>query len=385
MNRPRADAARPDRPPARRGAGQRRRPVRRAVDERRRRRRRRRDRLRRRGRRRCDCERVGVLARSASTPSRSRRGCRWCSVELPGETTRMLVPSSLIWSCTLALAPCAEPDGEDHRGDADEDAEHRQRRAQPVGADRFGRGAERVAPAHRVGSSSPVARSRRAARPRRARRGSRSCAAARAATSRSCVISTIVRPSACSSSSRLEHVGGRASSRGCRSARRRGSSPARSRAPGRSATRCCWPPDSSPGRWSARSASPTLSSACERALAALGGVDAARRRAAARRCATPAGTASRLNCWNTNPMKRLRTSASMFSSNDCDVVAGEPEHAARRHVEAAEDVHQRRLARTRRADDRDELALVDAQRHASAARRPRARRSRRPCRRRSAR
>ena len=30
-------------------------------------------------------------------------------VELPGETTRMLVPSSLIWSCTLAFAPFPMP------------------------------------------------------------------------------------------------------------------------------------------------------------------------------------------------------------------------------------------------------------------------------------
>ena len=44
------------------------------------------------------------------------------------------------------------------------------------------------------------------------------------------------------------------------------------------------------------------------------------RRAAARRCATPTGTASRLNCWNTKPMKRLRTSASWSSSSDGDVV-----------------------------------------------------------------
>jgi hypothetical protein len=36
------------------------------------------------------------------------------------------------------------------------------------------------------------------------------------------------------------------------------------------ATRCCWPPDSSEGRWRARSLSPTLSRAARVAAAALG-------------------------------------------------------------------------------------------------------------------
>src|SRR5262249_31649611 len=44
------------------------------------------------------------------------------------------------------------------------------------------------------------------------------------------------------------------------------------------------------------------------------------------------------------------------------VVAGEPEDARRRHVEATEDVHQRRLARPGRTGDGDELAVADAQR-----------------------
>ncbi len=81
------------------------------------------------------------------------------------------------------------------------------------------------------------------------------------------------------------------------------------------ATRCCWPPDSSLGRWSARSVRPTVASAAM-----------ARSRRSARR--TPAYTsgsstlrqagsvASRLNCWNTKPMKRLRTSASWSSSSE---------------------------------------------------------------------
>ena len=47
-----------------------------------------------------------------------------------------------------------------------------------------------------------------------------------------------------------------------------------------------------------------------------------------------------------------------------DVRAVEPVLARRRRVEAAEDVEQRRLARSRRADDRDHLAAIDRERHA---------------------
>ena len=47
-----------------------------------------------------------------------------------------------------------------------------------------------------------------------------------------------------------------------------------------------------------------------------------------------------------------------------DVVAGQQEPAGGGDVEAAEDVHQRRLARARRSDDGDELAALDRERHA---------------------
>ena len=90
-------------------------------------------------------------------------------------------------------------------------------------------------------------------------RPSRICTmrSARAATSCSWVISTIVRPCACSSSNRPSTSAVDVESRlpvGS-SARIRSGSVTSARA---TATRCCWPPDSSPGRWSARSASPTL-------------------------------------------------------------------------------------------------------------------------------
>ena len=44
-----------------------------------------------------------------------------------------------------------------------------------------------------------------------------------------------------------------------------------------------------------------------------------------------------------------------------ELVAGDDRPAGRRDLEPAEDVHQRRLAAARRADDRDHLALVDEQ------------------------
>ena len=101
-----------------------------------------------------------------------------------------------------------------------------------------------------------------------------------------------------------------------------------------------------------------------RAARARGGVPARcpRRRAAARRCATPTGTASRLNCWNTKPMCWLRTSARRSSFKVATSSPDKAELTRRRDVEAADDVHQRRLARARRPDDRDELAVVDTQR-----------------------
>ena len=71
--------------------------------------------------------------------------------------------------------------------------------------------------------------------------------------------------------------------------------------------------------------------------------------------------ASSLKLWNTKPIRRLRIWASAGSSFARDVDAFEEIGAARRAVEAAEDVHQRGLARARRAHDREELAALDRQ------------------------
>ena len=105
-----------------------------------------------------------------------------------------------------------------------------------------------------------------------------------------------------------------------------------------------------------------------------------RRRAAARRCATPAGTASRLNCWNTNPMKTVADVGELVLVEGLDVVAGEAEDArlvgTSRQPRMCISVD---LPGAGRADDGDELAFARCAATRRAARRPRARRSRRPC------
>ena len=55
-------------------------------------------------------------------------------VELPGVMVSTLEPSAVISEVTWPWAPSPRPDGEDDRGDADEDAQDGQRRAQPVAA-----------------------------------------------------------------------------------------------------------------------------------------------------------------------------------------------------------------------------------------------------------
>ncbi len=102
------DRPRPHRQPARRRADDARRPVGAAVDQRGLRARDRRDggdvRRRRPGRR-----APSRRARSASRPSRGRRGCRSSWSSCPGETISRLLPSELIWSLTWAEAPWPSP------------------------------------------------------------------------------------------------------------------------------------------------------------------------------------------------------------------------------------------------------------------------------------
>ena len=177
---------------------------------------------------------------------------------------------------------------------------------------------------------------------------------ARAAISRSWVISTIVRPRWWRSTrspmmaslvrlSRLP-VGS--------SARTIAGSPTSARA---MATRWRSPPESAPGRCSARSARPTASSAsparasrCRRGTPAYSSPSATFSSAVSR--------STRWNCWKTKPMRRPRTAVRRRSPSRLMSPSVDADGAARRPLQRADDVHQRRLAGPRRPDDDDELA-----------------------------
>ena len=119
------------------------------------------------------------------------------------------------------------------------------------------------------------------------------------------------------------------------------------------ATRCCWPPDSSAGRWSRRSVE---------ADARDQGVDLARP-------AALAGDGQRehdvlLRRQRRQQVERLEHEADVLAPQARqlavlhvrDVHAGDRDGARAGRVEAGEQVHQRRLARARRAHDGGELA-----------------------------
>ena len=74
---------------------------------------------------------------------------------------------------------------------------------------------------------------------------------------------------------------------------------------------------------------------------------------------------SRLNPWKTNPISALRTRASSRAVQPRHVLAVQHVLPARRPIEAADQVHERRLAGARRAGQRDELARHDVERDAS--------------------
>ncbi len=122
------------------------------------------------------------------------------------------------------------------------------------------------------------------------------------------------------------------------------------------ATRCCWPPESWFGWWSTRSPSPTRSSASARALVALARGDARveERQLDVLERARPREEVEALEDEAERPVADL---GELVAVEPRDLLAGEPVGAERRPVEAAEDVHQRRLARAGRAHDRDELPL----------------------------
>ena len=125
------------------------------------------------------------------------------------------------------------------------------------------------------------------------------------------------------------------------------------------ATRCCWPPESRSGYSRALSARPIRPSSSS----AVASASARGRRSALR---GPRVTLSstdmcgnRLNDWNTIPIRRRMASARTPGRGDVLVVE---DHAARvDRLEQVETAQQRRLARARRADQADDLVVVDGQ------------------------
>ena len=90
-------------------------------------------------------------------------------------------------------------------------------------------------------------------------------------------------------------------SRGCRTARRRTRPPGREISARATATRCCWPPESSAGRWLSRSRIPTVS--ISRSNHSRSGLRPAIE-SGSRMFSSAFSTGSRLKVWKMNPIVR---------------------------------------------------------------------------------
>src|SRR3954468_18709699 len=128
------------------------------------------------------------------------------------------------------------------------------------------------------------------------------------------------------------------------------------------ATRCCWPPESSDGRWSRRARRPTvsISFSSHSASGRLPAIDSG-----STMFSRASRTGRRVKDWKTNPPPPPAAQLgelAVVELRDLDVV--EDHRAGGRPVEAGEDVHQRGLARAGRAHDRREAALREAHGHA---------------------
>ena len=145
--------------------------------------------------------------------------------------------------------------------------------------------------------------------------------------------------------------------RDCRSARRRAAcagSVTRARA---MATRCCWPPEAASGWWSTRSARPTVPALLPRARAARAPVRPRR--------ASGSSTFSSALCAG-QQVERLEDEADLpvadvgqLRRSSRDVARRRAGSGPRRPVQAAEDVHQRRLARAEAPMIATNSAFVD--------------------------
>ena len=202
--------------------------------------------------------------------------------------------------------------------------------------------------------------------------------AAKPAMSGSCVTSTMVMPVAPQLLEQRHHLDAGLASRGCRSARRPGSPCGCVTSARAIATRCCWPPDIWFGWWSTRSPRPTRSSASRARLCRSRGrhVRVQQRqldvleRAGARQQVEALEHEAERPVADVAPARRESSRETSWPSRRYS-----PDG---RLVEAAEDVHQRRLARARRAHHRDELARRRSAASRRAARAPRRRPACRP-------
>ena len=132
------------------------------------------------------------------------------------------------------------------------------------------------------------------------------------------------------------------------------------------ATRCCCPPDSWFGWCSQPVAEADGLERRDRArFAALARPSRRRTAAAARRSRARVVRGSRLKPWNTKPISRLRTRGELARSTVATRRAVEQVAAARRTVEAAEQVHERRLARPDGPVSATNSPRHDVQRHAA--------------------
>ena len=132
------------------------------------------------------------------------------------------------------------------------------------------------------------------------------------------------------------------------------------------ATRCCSPADSWSGLWCSlpvRSTRPMTSRTRSRSSPRVGSSPAIVNGRATFSAVSSSGM--RLNDWKTKPGPVAAQARRLVVGQLADRLALEDDLAARRLVEPAEDLQEGRLARTRRAHQRDELAGLDRQRHAA--------------------
>ncbi len=259
----------------------------------------------------------------------------------------------------VAVEPLDDRHHRDHRGDADQDAQHGQQRAQLVGPQRLHRDADRLTEEH-GGPPRPSC----APRPSRScRRGCGSCRCAWSAMSRSCVTRMIVWPFSCSFSKSFMISSPVAESRlpvGSSASRIDGSiTSARA-----IATRWRWPPDSSFGLCVMRSVRSTRSIArlasSMRFSFGIARVDERQLDVVQRRRAR-------------QQVEGLEHEADLAVADRGELVvvhlrddlAAQHVAALARRVEAADQVHQRRLARSGGAHHRDVLARLDLEAHAA--------------------